>query len=96
MLAILADGVVCISRTVERDFRAWMRSAFGLEPDGLASTVIALGSDPLGFLGPETQSAAAGRLPPDRLEEKFVLMVGTSATVIAFLRSTSGLVHTFF
>lgn len=76
-LAAVADGVVCISRTVESDFRGWMRGEFGLGVDEIATSVIALGSDPFGFLGHDPHADEAPRLSEARIEEKFVLMVGT-------------------
>ncbi len=76
-LAILADDVVCISRSVQRDFTAWVRGVHGLEPASIRSSVIQLGTDPFGFLLHEPARTGSATLPASCLEEKFVLMVGT-------------------
>ncbi len=76
-VAILADRVVCVSGTVQADFRDWTRSRYDLDSDGIASAVIPLGADPYGFVPEEGAGATGARLPDACLEAKFVLMVGT-------------------
>ena len=76
-LAILADGVFCISAPVRDDFELLMRRKFGLTTDTISTYLLPMGGDiksslpsqgfPLGFH--ETLKKLA--------QEKFVLMVGT-------------------
>lgn len=76
-LAVLADEVVCISRTVERDFFHWLQESHGLAREDMRSSVIELGSDPFGFATQGAATSSATALPPALCEGKFVLMVGT-------------------
>lgn len=79
-LAALADDVVCISRTVQADFSAWMSAKWGLTSSAstaITSHVIQLGADATGFLSDAAHRPCAEHLPADLKPGKAVLMVGT-------------------
>ena len=76
-LAILADEIICISHTVEKEFSVWMQRTYGLSTSSIRCSVVPLGVDISGFTSNEQAHVGVAQQSSAWLENKFVLMVGT-------------------
>ena len=70
-LAVLADDVVTISRTVQDEFEAWNRREYGLAEGEIRCSVIEPGADL------HRADAVGAGLPSELAGRRFALMVGT-------------------
>lgn len=77
VLAIMADEIICISYTVQKEFSAWIQREYGLPADSIKCSVIPLGVDTSALTSKAQTPAGASRALPEWLKNKFVLMVGT-------------------
>ena len=72
-MAILADNVIAISRTVQADFSTWMKRTYNLNADDLLYSTIRLGAE----LTTSLNTRSDCYLPANLAAQKFVLIVGT-------------------
>lgn len=73
-IAELADGIICISRTVADEFKRWLSQAMPVRGRPLRLGYFHLGAD---ILPPQDEAAAATILPFDLRDKPTFLMVGT-------------------
>ena len=79
LIAIMADSLLCISQTVQRELQHWLSQNTGLSPAQLPSHVIPLGGDFLGATSSTTGQASTQVLQTLKQLQTTptVLMVGT-------------------
>lgn len=76
-IAILADDVIAISRTVQTDFSTWMQRTYDLDKCDLSSTTIQLGAELNTTINSQLTSERLVHLPAQLAPHKFILIVGT-------------------
>lgn len=76
-VAILGDGVICISNGVRADFQSWLLEHYGLEPDDFRARVIPLGGDIESSVPSKGLPSGFDRFVAGLGGRKSVLMVGT-------------------
>ena len=77
LISILADGLLCISRTVQSDLQAWLARHFGLSPQHVPSHVIPLGGDFSKSINSAAPRIAAQAALSVLQDHRWALMVGT-------------------
>jgi glycosyltransferase involved in cell wall biosynthesis len=76
-VAIIADGVTCISNTVKNDFHQWLHSRYGMQKEDIPAQVLSLGADIIASTPSKGLPSNSNEMLEVFKSRRSALMVGT-------------------